>query len=277
MIAEILAFLIAVIFTAALYLWLIHPDMSRRDDCLALKKWDFAHRGLWDSRLGIPENSLPAFKRAVEHGFAIELDVHVTKDDQLVVFHDESLQRICGVSGLIEETDSKILKELRLSGTDLHIPLLQEVLDLVDGKVPLLIELKLPGRDIHLCEIFFEQMKQYHGNYLIESFNPFGLYWIHKKHPEVIRGQLSTRHGTNIKHSLLLKYLSTSLIINLISRPHFIAYNHEDTDVLGLRINHRLFHIPVFVWTIRSEKKYIDCKNKYDGLIFERFIPGSEG
>ena len=184
---------------------------------------------------------------------------------------------MCGVDGMVEKMDSKILKTFSLAGTEYHMPELSEVLALVDGKVPLLLELKLPFYDTKLCEVFFAQIEQYHGKFLIESFNPFGLYWFHKKHPEILRGQLSTRHAASVKSPLILKWLSTSLLINLVSRPHFIAYHYEDTDVTGFRLNHKLFHIPTFIWTIRNEKDYQDCRKRFDCIIFEKFIPMQEG
>ncbi|MGN0363016.1 MAG: glycerophosphodiester phosphodiesterase family protein, partial [Bilifractor sp.] len=157
-----------------LFLWGVHPRMSarRREKTLCLAKWDFAHRGLWDTKQNIPENSMPAFARAVEKGYAIELDVHLTRDGALVVFHDDSLMRICHVRGTCESMTLAELQKLPLSRTEYHMPLLQDVLKLVGGRVPLLIELKLPSVHTEICTCVYQVLKDYSGPYLIESFNP---------------------------------------------------------------------------------------------------------
>ena len=98
----ILICILAAAAVLALYLWAIRPNTARKETCLAFSRWDFAHRGLWNMERGIPENSLPAFKKAVDHGFAIELDVHLTSDGQIVVFHDDTLKRMCQLDQSVE-------------------------------------------------------------------------------------------------------------------------------------------------------------------------------
>ena len=263
----------AVLGLFLLYLWAIHPDNSHLDECLHFTKWDFAHRGLWNLAEGIPENSLPAFRRAVEQGFAIELDVHLTKDGELVVFHDDTLTRMCRRNGTIESTTMDQLSACRLLDTGCHIPRLSEVLTLVNGQVPLLIELKLPTSDLSLCRRLKEELSTYRGRYLIESFNPLGLRWYRRHCPSVLRGQLAARYEPTRGLDALLKFLSTALLVNGISRPHFIAYNYRHATGLGFRLNQKLFHIPVFAWTIRSQEVYTDCKNRFSAAIFENFLP----
>jgi glycerophosphoryl diester phosphodiesterase len=124
------------LLAAAIYLYMIKP--ARRVDMTQYGK-KFAHRGLWDQ--ASPENSLAAFQKAVDAGYGIEFDIHKTSDGHVVVFHDDTLTRMCGVDGKIEQMTLAQLRELRLKGTDQQIPTLEELLCLVDGRVPLLVEL----------------------------------------------------------------------------------------------------------------------------------------
>ena len=267
--------LIAVCIAALIYLWLIHPRISggRRRRCRNLAGWNYAHRGLWSRAAGIPENSMEAFSRAAGAGYGIELDVHVTADGFPVVFHDEELHRMCGVDGEVEEKTLPELQELRLGGTGHGIPLLSSVLEMVQGRVPLLIELKVPTTDISMCPRVWSLLKNYEGDYLIESFNPLAVRWFRRHCPEVIAGQLSARYSREDKNTSLMKFCSTTLLMNTISRPDFISYNCRHTDVIGYRLNRRLFRAPVFLWTIRTEEDYGECMRQCDGIIFEKFLP----
>lgn len=263
------------ILAAALlfYIWAIHPDRSLREEALRFTKWDFAHRGLWNKAIGRPENSLPAFEKAAENGYAIELDVHLTADGQIIVFHDDTTRRMCGASYLIEQTTWPVLSELRLDQTDEPIPLLSEVLRVVNGRVPLLIELKLPGRNLALCPALMNLLADYQGEWIIESFNPFGLAWFRKNRPDVVRGQLSTRFPKKLRMMPLLKWFSTILVVNIISRPHFVAYALRHADSIGFRLARKLYHVPAFMWTVRTEEQYKTCRQQYDAAIFEQIRP----
>ena len=267
--------LTAVCIAAIIYLWLIHPRISgeRRRRCRSLGSWNYAHRGLWSRAAGIPENSMEAFSRAVSAGYGIELDVHMTADGRLVVFHDEELRRMCGVEGEVEEKTLPELQELRLGGTGHGIPLLSSVLEMVKGRVPLLIELKVPTADISMCPRVWAMLKDYEGDFLIESFNPLAVRWFRRNCPDVIAGQLSARYAKEDKNTSMMKFCSTTLLMNTISRPDFISYNCRHTDVIGYRLNRRFFRVPVFLWTIRTEEDYEECLPQCDGIIFERFLP----
>ena len=150
----------------------------------------YAHRGLHDLSLGIPENTMAAFRRAVEHGYGIELDVQLTKDGQVVAAHDFDLKRICGVEKDVDELTYEELKALPVLGTAEHIPLFQDVLDLVDGKVPLLVEIKYKHVGSSICRKAAELLDHYSGSYCIESFHPVALMWFRKYRPYTVRGQL---------------------------------------------------------------------------------------
>ena len=149
-----------------------------------------AHRGLHSVSKRIPENSLWAFEEAVKAGVAIELDVRFTKDKEIVVFHDENTMRMTGVEYIVEETEHYKLGELKLAGTKCGIPLLKEVLALVDGKVPILIEVKNEHAVGALERTLMDMLNHYSGKYAIESFNPLVLLWFKKNQPAVLRGQL---------------------------------------------------------------------------------------
>lgn len=273
------SFIPALIFLFCLYMffvWAVHPASDSRIRMKPFLQTKFAHRGLWDMSRGIPENSMPAFKRAVKNGYAIEFDVHLTADNKLVVFHDSSLARMCGVQGKIEDMTWEELSSLKLMNTDCHIPLFSEVLAEVDGKVPLLIELKLPSTDTKMCPFVYEELKNYNGKYLIESFNPFALCWFKKNAPEVLRGQLASKDSQSESVPYILRLVSAALLVNLLSRPNFIAYNIQTKFGIGYRLNRDVYKVPVFAWTVRSGDEYKKVLPEYDGVIFERFLPSAK-
>ena len=157
------------LFTLALRCRKGHPKWE------LLKKYRYAHRGFHDKPV-IPENSLPAFRRAIEHGFGAELDVHLLKDGTLAVFHDSDLRRCANVDGQIEDLTLEELKQLRLEGTDEQIPTFDEVLALFESATPLIIELKTArGNHQALAKAVCERLDTYKGEFCIESFDPFAL------------------------------------------------------------------------------------------------------
>lgn len=169
---------LALIITAALlllYLFLIAPRMRGKPDRTPLLGVLYAHRGLFDNDTDAPENSLPAFRKAIEAGYGIELDVQLSKDGVPVVFHDASLKRMCGVNGKVWEYSLSELKQMKLAHSDAVIPTFAEVLDAVNGKVPLIIEYKLDVPQTEVCRLVNEQLLTYPGAYCIESFHPLAL------------------------------------------------------------------------------------------------------
>ena len=172
------------------------------------------------------------------------------------------------------EQEETAFQKMRLDGTDQKIPLLEDVLKLVNGSVPLLIELKVPNRSLALCPVAARALDRYRGPYIIESFQPFALRWFRKNRPDVLIGQLASRYGKALKINSLFKLLSSSLIVHVVSRPDFVAYNFRTADGLGIDLNQHLFRIPVFAWTVRSEKEYEVCREKqFSTVIFEGFHP----
>ncbi len=225
-----------------------------------------AHRGLHDRELGIPENSLPAFARAVEQGKAIELDLHATADNRLVVLHDFQLKRMTGVPGIVEEWTLEDLRKLRLQGTDAQIPTLDEVLELVNGRVPLLLEIKSErlGEVGRLEPVLMKRLASYQGEFILEAFNPEVLVWLHRHAPQYIRGQLGNLDDENKQ----FKFYSRHLMFNPLSRPDFIAFDIQKIDY-KLRLACKKHGLPLLGWTIRTEAELKKADRLCDGVIYE--------
>lgn len=256
-----------------IYIFLIMPKIFNIRDMSVFKSYYFAHRGLHQGREA-PENSLGSFSRAIENGYAIELDVQLTKDKEPVVFHDYSLERLCALDKMVYDLDYEEIKDLRLFNTEEEIPHLREVLKLVDGKAPLLIELKADTKDIGICEIIAPYLDEYRGVFCIESFNPLALWWFRKNRPEIIRGQLSSdfvKDGE--KGDKKLYFLLKHLLMNFLSRPDFIAYNHLYKRTPSFLIVKTLLKTPTFGWTIDSREILDEVREDFDIFIFENFRP----
>ncbi len=274
--AAILIIVIAVL--CPLYLFMLAPGPNRTEKMKDFEKQYIAHRGLFDNKHQIPENSIPAFQRAVEHGYGIELDVQMTTDHKLVVFHDESLKRMCGVKKKLHQCSYEELQKYRLLDTDEKIPLYEDVLRVIDGQVPIIMEIKSEGDWRNTTRLAAQMMDSYKGNYCMESFHPRSVEWFKKNRPEVIRGQLSSdyfRDGSK-KNPVGVFFLS-NLLLNFFGRPDFIAYNHRFNDQLSYRILRKLFRAEHVAWTIRSQEDLEKAKKVCQIFIFDSFIPDSVG
>ncbi len=259
-------FLIALTLLLALFLFLIFPAVRRHPARQKMQNMRIAHRGLHDDTL--PENSLAAFQAACEAGYAIENDIHITKDGQVVVFHDDTLNRVCGVEGKIEDLTLAQIKQLRLLGTEHTIPTLQECLDLVAGRVPLLIEFKcLNVATCHrLCAAADKILQGYGGEYYIQSFYPFVLRWYRKHRKAVCRGQLAS----GFYKEDISKRLLGCMLFNFLARPDFISYEYTCRKNLFRRLCGILGAFPVG-WTFRSQADIDRCRKDFKAYIFENF------
>ena len=226
---------------------------------------DYAHRGLWGD--GAPENSLAAFSRAAERGFGIELDVRLSKDKTVYVFHDEKLKRMTGVDRKLSELTDSEIEELRLLNTGEKIPTFKEVLSLVDGRIPIMVELKGETFDDSVCVEADKLLKEYSGPYCIESFNPFLVGWYRKNRPEIMRGQLV---DGKIEW---LSALCSSLLFNIYNRPDFISYDFKRYYKFSLWLATHLWSARRTVWTIKSESDRKTAMDSGANVIFEGFIP----
>ena len=201
-----------------LFLWLPAPNARRAMATLTRKS--YAHRGLHNKDAGIPENSLPAFEHAVKNGYGIELDVQLTADHCLVVFHDDDTQRMCGKQLIVSQSTMDELWQLRLGNTKERIPLLEDVLRVVGGRVPLIIEIKYQKRYPQLCKALMVQLEGYRGKYCIESFHPFVVRWLYKHVPQVPRGILSMNYAKEEKWRGDPVYFAAKyLLTNVMCRP----------------------------------------------------------
>lgn len=267
-----MSYIIGALALFLLYLFFIAPHFPKRKRTREYMGKCYAHRGLFSNTGLIPENSLLAFRHAVENGYGIELDVQLTKDNQVVVFHDNTLSRMCGIDVQVRDKTYRELCELTLLSTDCKIPLLSEVLKLVDGKVPLLIEIKLPVFSTLTCHLVDELLRSYKGKYCIESFNTLALLWYRLNRPDVVRGQLSANLTRPVADGgFFLCFLVKYLLTNFLARPDFIAFCYKDTLNLSYLLNKYLFRAATFAWTIDSPKAYADSYKKFDSYIFEGF------
>lgn len=265
--------LFVALLCAALYLFLIMPRMTARPDTSALMGCHYAHRGLHDNKSDAPENSMASFKKAVDAGYGIEFDVQLTKDRIPVVFHDESLKRVCGVDGNVRDYTFEQLQDFRLLSSDERIPLFSDVLALVDGRVPLIVEIKIHESVSEVCTKADALLSGYAGPYCIESFHPLAVKWYRKHRPQVIRGQLSSDFNTAKHKETFSEALVHHLLTNVLTRPDFIAYCHTHKRNPSRILCRRLFHALSVAWTIRSQEQLDASKNDFDLFIFEQFIP----
>lgn len=266
-----LIFMLGILILPGLYLFLILPRLSGKADMRAFSGTMFAHRGYHNKERLIPENSMPAFRAALAHGYGIELDVHLTKDGHLAVFHDDTLERMCHVPGSVESYTYEELKQFHLLDTDERIPLFTDVLSYVDGRVPLLIELKFPTKSLAICPALRDALSDYSGPYLIQSFNTMGIRWFKLHAPEILRGQLSSNLvAGNAKEPFILRFFVQHLLTNFLGRPDFISYKLKDLPNPSVSICRQVFKIPVAVWTLRTPKALDMGISGYDMQIFEK-------
>lgn len=253
-----------------IFLVLTAPRMWKKPDYEPILHHHYAHRGLFHVEQNIPENSLPAFQNAVEQHFGIELDVQLSKDGIPVVFHDNTLERMCHVPGKVSDFTLRELQNLSLDHTEYSIPTLEHVLQIVNGNVPLIIEIKMDHIQKKLCPAIHNILIHYTGPYCIESFHPYVLLWYRLHHNEVVRGQLVPRPSNLWKAPLeAIRYaILASLFTNVFTRPDFIAAPYDYKN-MACRLCHQLGAFCA-AWTIRSREAYERSKNQFDILIFEQ-------
>lgn len=239
-----------------------------------LRKWKYAHRGLHNAE--IPENSLKAFAEAIENGYGFELDVHLLADGELAVFHDRSLKRMCGEDVQIESLTYEQLTQYRLNDTDETIPTFRQVLDLCNGRVPMIVELKpFNGNHAELSEKTCEALADYSGLFCMESFDPRCVRWFKDHHPQIVRGQLahnSMKEGKG-KVPFFLRVAMTNLLSNIWNQPDFIAYRFKDRVRPSVILARKLWKMQGVSWTLRNVEDYETAVNEGWIPIFEGFKP----
>lgn len=221
-----------------------------------------AHRGLHGG--DVCENSMDAFRSAIDGEFPIELDVNVSADGECFVIHDDYLLRLCGADVLLSSLSGDEVKKYRLTVGGEAIPTLRKVLELVCGRVPLLIELK--GRDRrNRAEALWNVLKDYKGAYAVQSFNPVYLMKLRRKSKDIPIGFLTKRSSRGMSGGLFA-FFSRNLLFNFLFRPDFISYKYDEKLTLSVKLC-RMMNIPVFGWTFDINR--IPKGNSFDGYIAE--------
>ena len=271
---EAILILLAVLAAAVIvYAFLVrgkkgHPGLA------AFAGWSYAHRGLHDAEK--PENSMAAFRAALENGYGIELDVHLLKDGTLAVIHDSSLKRTTGQEGDVEDLTAAELSQYHLEGTDETIPTFRQVLELYNGKAPLIVELKSHKNNCAaLTEAVCRLLDDYRGAYCLESFDPRCIRWLYKNRPELIRGQL-TENFFKSKTSPLPWYLKLALskqLMNFLILPHFVSYKFADRKTFGNFLVRRLWGVPCVTWTLVTPQEHETALKEGWIPIFENYKP----
>ncbi|MCL2662790.1 MAG: glycerophosphodiester phosphodiesterase [Oscillospiraceae bacterium] len=230
-----------------------------------------AHRGLHSEDQKIPENSLPAFAAARQGGYGVELDVQLSKDNQVVVFHDDDLERVCGVDARVNSKTLKELSELKLLDSDEKIPLFTDVLEVLDD-TPVIVELKSAGpMNTKLCEETLKILREQGKYWCIESFDPRIGAWFRKNAPDVLRGQLSCPPGKFDGISKIKSILLGNLLTNFMSRPHFIAFSNTRRP-LTVKLCHSMKPMKA-IWTVLPTADIAECERENDTVIFEYYEP----
>ena len=244
-----------------------HPGLAE------LRRWKYAHRGLHDTEK--PENSIAAFRAALENGYGIEFDIHLIKDGNLAVMHDRSLLRTTGIEGNITDLTTEELSNYHLCGTEETIPTFSQVLELFSCKAPLIIELKCNGNAEALVDAAVKAIDGYDGPYCMESFDPRCVYWLKKNHPQVIRGQLAENFfasGGNLHP--IVKFLLTHNLLNFLTQPDFVSYKFADRKATpSSYVWQNLWKLQKVTWTLRSQEEYDTAVQEGWIPIFENFTP----
>lgn len=231
-----------------------------------LYKKPVAHRGLYNDEF--PENSIGAFKNAVEHGYPIETDLHLMKDGKIALVHESHLKRVCGKNVKVESLTAEDLKNYKIKDTDYCIPTLDELFEIVDGKVGLVLELKSYNPFSHKLEkAVLKTLENYKGDYCYESFMATKVKFM-KKRTHVKCGQLET-------WKLKILFFMGTLINCHISKPDFIAYNIDQADNKYFKKWNK--KLPSFAWTIKDEETLEKAKLlNFNNICFDKIIPDFE-
>ena len=227
-----------------------------------------AHRGLHNEQF--PENTLGAFKNAIDNDFAFEFDVRISKDGELGIFHDDNLLRLCGDARSFSELYATDFKNFKILGSEYHIPTLKETLELNCGKVPMLIEVKCVWEYKKVAKAFSKIMKDYTGEYAVQSNNPLFLHYLHKLMPKITLIYLCSKTWEGDKtFPKFMRELIYSLVLYRYSKATYISCQHDE-------INKKILKKAkgnLLLWTIRNKDQAIAYKNCCKGIIFELFVP----
>lgn len=240
-----------------------------------LTRQPFAHRGLHDADRGIPENSLAAFDRAIERGYGIELDVRMTRDGDVIVFHDPNLDRMTDVRGQIARMSWQQLRQIRLKGSRETLQTLHDVLLHVRGRVPVLIEVKATeNRFLPACFAVRRALEGYRGSAAVMSFHPGVPAWFAEHAPRIVRGLVMTENeGWAFSPYDLRKRLRRQLLM-WKAKPHFLAFDiRRLPSPFTAAARERGFK--VLTWTVRGDAAHALAGRCADQVIFEGDLPAT--
>lgn len=239
-----------------------------------LKNELIAHRGFHSNNEYIYENSLSAIKKALDYNYAIEMDIQLTLDDELVVFHDRTFKRLCGDDRYVSKTSYKDIQKIYFKNTLEHPPLFKDVLKTVSGKKPLLIELKSFKNYKNLVDITIKELNDYTGLFALFSFDFRIVNYLKKKYPHIYRGQI-TSYFNDDKMNFILKFIMKTMIFNAFSKPHFISY---DAKYLPNKYANKCLdkNMIVISYTARNQEVFNKVREKYHNIVFEDFHPNIE-
>jgi glycerophosphoryl diester phosphodiesterase len=255
-----------------LWLAMILPARSTKEQRAPFAHRMFAHRGLFTADQSVPENSLPAFRAAVEAGYGVELDVQLSKDKVVVVFHDDDLKRVCGVDARLDAFTFEELQQLSLLNTAERIPTFSDVLAVLDGKIPVIVELKSGGDWKTLCEKTLALLTAYKGDYCVESFHPLLVRWFYQHAPQILRGQLSEAYRYSKKYAPHYQsFMMSRVLTNILTHTQFIAYR-IGPKCLSVRICEAMGAMRV-AWTARPTDDHHKLTQRNDAIIFEHYRP----
>ena len=238
-----------------------------KDINLWIKNRPIAHRGLHDNNISIPENSLVSFEKAIEKNYPIEIDVQITSDNKIVVFHDKDLLRACGEKSKVSQLTTAELQKFSIFGTVHKIPTFKEALETINGDVPLLIELKNFSLNRTLEKKVIKALVNYKGDFALQSFNPFAVRWI-KKHSNYAVGQLAKE----FKKPFIIKCFLNHLLLNKNMHIDFVAIDKDALPNKKVEF-YKSKGLPILSWTITSEQEQNNAEKHCDNIIFENFKP----
>lgn len=263
---------VPILFFLLLWCYMLAPGKSTERQKLPFLGRYIAHRGLYKKDQSIAENTLDAFDRAVQTGYGIELDVQLTRDEKVIVFHDETLYRASGIDFRPDAFTLAELLQLPLFGTDQKIPLFSKVLSHIDGKVPLIVELKPGGNWKLLCEKTRDMLRAYEGDYCVESFDPRLVRWFRKNAPEIMRGQLAESYQkAHVFSKWYIAFMMSRGLTNFLTKPQFLAYR-KGKKCCNIRLAEKLGALRV-LWTADGGDALAALEQKTDCIIFEDCAP----
>ncbi len=252
---------------------------------LAWMSKPFAHRGLHDARQNIVENTRSSVQAALDHQFGFEVDLRAASCGTIMVFHDEHLERLTLATGRVSDNNLAQLQKIQFRDTSDKMMSLQNLLDLNNGRVPMLLEIKSDWQfddkpALHRCvSAIIKTLEHYKGDFAVMSFDPLLIRAFRDLAPAIPRG-LVAEQFENLKHWHQLSWLERLRLRFLLSfprsRPDFIAYDINALPAIAPMIARFLFKRPLLTWTVRTSQQQVRAKKYCDAMIFEGFIPSTK-